>query len=74
MRVTLGLLDLDEEVAGVAAKADLRMAFRHEQSARYSHPTVDRPIIRQLGLHEQPPMIHAQRWTASRHLGSGNAG
>jgi hypothetical protein len=45
--------------------ADLGAAFRHEPSGPNSDAADDRPIHRQLGQHEQPPLIHAQRRTSS---------
>jgi hypothetical protein len=50
-----------------ATPADLGMALRHEASAIYTDPAVDRPILRRLGQHEQLPLIHVQ-WWPSRHL------
>jgi len=48
--------------------ADLGTALRHEASAHYSDPAVDRLILRQLGQHEQLPLIHAQQWMPPRPL------
>jgi hypothetical protein len=48
--------------------ADLGTALRHEPSGTNSDPAVDRPILRQLGRHEQPPLINAQRLTPPRPL------